>query len=325
MARLKLTLAVEHYDRHLPLLEGQVQPEGIELKAAEVGQTQAPGGRHERMLLHQEFDAAEVSMSSYIMARARGSTPLIAIPVFPRRLFSQSCIYCHARAGIKRPEDLMGKRVGLNTYQTTISVQAKGDLQHEYGVPLNQVRWATAREELFPFQPLPGMNIGRISPGRSIEDMLAEGQIDALIVPRVPRPLAHPDKPGEVVRLFADARSEEARYFRKVGFYPIMHTIAVKESLLKDHAWAARSLLQAFEQSKEICYRRYDDPNWSHLAWARLLQEEERRVLGHDPWANGLARNRHNLERLVQYSWEQGLIPRPIPVDELFAESTRDL
>lgn len=324
MAKLKLTLAVEHYDRHLPLLEGLVQPEGIELKAMEVTQASSSGGRHERMLQNQEFDAAEVSMSSYIMARARGE-PLMAIPVFPRRLFSQSCIYCHTGAGIKRPQDLAGKRVGLSSYQTTISVQAKGDLQHEYGVAPSTIRWVTNRAELFPFQAPPGVSVQRVPPGHSVEDWLAAGKLDALIMPRVPRTLAHGDKSGKLGRLFPDARAEEAHYFQRIGFYPIMHTIAFREVVLKEYPWAARSLLQAFEQAKQVCYRRYEDPNWTSIAWARLLMEEERLVLGHDPWPNGLARNLPNLERLVQYSWEQGLIPRPMPVHELFAEGTRDL
>lgn len=322
MAKLKITLAVEHYDRHLPLLEGLVQPEGIELVPLEVTQSTSSGGRHERMLQHQEFDAAEVSMSSYIMGRARG-LPLIAIPVFPRRLFSPSCMYCYVGAGLKRPQDLAGQRVGLSTYQTTISVQAKGDLQHEYGLSPTQVTWVTNRPELFAFQAPAGVAIQQAPRGRSVEDMLGEGKVDALIMPRVPRPLA--EGSSKVVRLFPDARAEETRYFQRVGFYPIMHTIALKESLVKEHPWVARSLFQAFQRAKEICYRRYDDPNWSQLAWARLLQEEERRVLGPDPWPNGLAHNRRNLERLVQYSWEQGLIPQPIPIPELFAENTRDL
>ncbi len=322
MSVLKLTLAVEHYDRHLPLLEGLVQPEGIELQAKEVGQTTGAGGRHERMLQHQEFDAAEVSMSSYIMGRARG-LPLIAIPVFPRRLFSQSSMYCYSGAGLKRPQDLAGKRVGLSTYQTTMSVLAKGDLQHEYGVATSSVTWVTNRAELFPFETPAGVTIQPAPSGRSVEDLLAEGAIDALIMPRVPRPLA--EGSPRVGRLFPDARAEEARYFQRVGYYPIMHTIALKESLLKQHPWVAASLFHAFEQAKQVCYRRYDDPNWSMLAWARLLQEEERRIFGPDPWPNGLSSNRRNLERLVQYSWEQGLIPHPMPVDELFAESTRGL
>ena len=141
MAELKLTMAVEHYDRHLPLLQGQVQPDGIMLDVQCVSVDQ---GRHDRMLDEQAWDIGELSLSSYIMAKARGAQ-LTAIPVFPRQLFSQSQMYVNADAGVQEPRGLIGKRVALRSYQTTLSVLAKGDLQHEYGVGLDQVTWVTER------------------------------------------------------------------------------------------------------------------------------------------------------------------------------------
>jgi 4,5-dihydroxyphthalate decarboxylase len=140
MAGLRLTLALEHYDRHLPLLEGSVVAEGIDLQVVHVTVEE---GRHERMLNHREWDACELSLGSYIMAKTRGA-PLTAIPVFPRRLYSQPQMYVNTAAGITEPRDLIGKRVGLRSFQTTLSVLAKGDLQHEYGVPLDQVIWVTS-------------------------------------------------------------------------------------------------------------------------------------------------------------------------------------
>ena len=135
MPEPKLTLAVEHYDRHIPLLDRTVKAEGIQL---DVRHVTVESGRHERMLDGLEWDCAELSLSSYIMAITRGAA-LTAIPVFPRRLFSQSQMYVNTAAGISGPQDLIGKRVGLRSFQTTLSVLAKGDLQHEYGIPLDQV------------------------------------------------------------------------------------------------------------------------------------------------------------------------------------------
>lgn len=317
MARLKLSLAVEHYDRTAPLLEGKVEPEGIDLLVLHV--TQQPGQRHERMLHYQEFDACELSLSSYLMAKAQGA-PFTAIPVFPRRLFSQPQMYVNTQAGIRSPKDLIGKRVGLNTYQTTLSVLAKGDLQYEYGVPLDQVTWITTNAEAIPFDLPPGVHIERLPAGQDMDMLFASGEIPALMIPGTPPSLRRGDP--RVGRLFPDIRAETQAYFQRNGFYPIMHVVAIKERVYQENPWIARHLLDAFEQAKTICYRRYDDPNWTHLAWARQLFEEEHQVFGADSWPNGIARNQKNLERFIEYSHTQGLIPRRLEVKELFAETT---
>ena len=316
MAKLKLTLAVEHYDRHLPLLEGKVPVEGIDLQTLHVGGHQI---RHQRMLNDMAWDACELSLSSYIMVKARG-VPLTAIPVFPRRLFSQSQMYVNTHAEIQSPQDLIGKRVALRAYQTTLSVLAKGDLQHEYGVGLDQVTWVTSTEEPVSFAPPEGIRIQRAPGGRDIEAMLVGREVDAFFVPMMPR--AFVAGVPQVARLFTDSRAEEEAYYRKNGFYPIMHLVAIKSEVVAKNPWVAISLYQAFQEAKEMAFRYYDDPNWSHLAWAPLLQMEERKLMGTDPWPNGLERNRKNLERFIQYEVEQGLIPQSLEVDELFEEST---
>jgi 4,5-dihydroxyphthalate decarboxylase len=316
MAELQLTLALEHYDRHLPLLEGKVTPEGIDLHVVHVT---VEGGRHERMLDRREWDACELSLSSYLMAKARGA-PLTAVPVFPRRLFSQSQMYVNSGAGIKEPRDLIGKRVGLRSFQTTLSVLAKGDLQHEYSVPLDQVTWVTSADEPVPFDPPPGVPIERARRDRNIETMLVDGEIQAYMVPRMPHPFIRGAL--QVARLFQDPRREELAYYRRNGFYPIMHVLAVKPEVLDAHPAVAMRLFDAFERAKEMAFHYYDDPNWSHLAWAAHLLREERQAMGAEAWANGLGRNRKNLERFIQYALDQGLIDRQLEVEELFHETT---
>jgi len=310
----KISVAIEHYDRHLPLLQGEVTGEGFQLEAIHV---RTADGRHERMLHHREWDAAELSLSSYLMARARGAQ-LTAVPVFPRRLFSQSQIYVNVAAGIRQPTDLIGKRVGLRSYQTTLSVLAKGDLQHEYSVPLDQVTWVTSSDEPVAFDPPSGVRIERAE--KNIETMLVEGEVQAFMVPRMPRPFVA--GAPQVARLFSDPRAEEEAYYQRNGFYPIMHVLAIKPEVVAERPWVAMGLFQAFEQAKQMCYEYYSDPNWSHLAWAPHLEGQERNVMGPDPWPNGVARNRANLERFIQYELDQGLIDRRLEVDELFAEST---
>ncbi len=168
MAQLKLTMALSHYDRHIPFFDGTVSPEGIEITVLEVGESiplRHGAERHARMLQKEEFDICEVSLSSYLMAKSR-DMPFTAIPVFPRRLFSQSQMWVNASAGIHSPKDLIGRKVGLNTFQTTLSVLTKGDLQSEYGVPWREIHWHVAREETVALNPPEGAKIHPISQGK---------------------------------------------------------------------------------------------------------------------------------------------------------------
>ena len=320
MSDLRLTIALDHYDRHVPFMDGTIRPTGIDLQVLTIGQDLARGGglRHERMLAHREFDACELSLGSYIAAKSRGAD-LTAIPVFPRRLFSQSQMYVNRNAGIETPRDLIGKRVALRSFQTTLSILAKGDLQHEYGVPLEGPTWVTTTDEPIAFDVPAGVRIERLDAGRSVGDALVAGDIAAYLAPRPPAPYL--EGAPEVGRLFPEPRNEEIAYFQRNGFYPIMHVVAIKREIAERDPWVATSLLAAFEGAKRVWTAYMDDPNWSRLAWGRHWLEEERRVLGPDPWPYGVAANRANLERFIQYEVEQGLIPEPLAVDDLFFES----
>jgi len=319
MEKIKITLALSHYDRHLPFFDGTLpEIEGIEIQALQVGQsTPLKDGisRHERMLNLREFDAAEVSLSSYIMAKSRGF-PFTAIPVFPRRLFSQSRILVRADSPYDSPADLIGKKVGLSTFQTTLSVLAKGDLKEEYQCPWEKIIWYVNREETIPFRAKEQVEIRRLPPDRKIGTMLLSGELDALIMPHPPKEIL---KNRDSVRcLFPDAKREELNYFRKNGYYPIMHIIALREELATAHPFLPKALLSAFREAKKIYESYYDDPNWSQLVWGRQYYEEEKQLFGADPWPLGLRLNRPNLERFLAYMGDQGLLERPIEVDELF-------
>ena len=321
MADLPLTLAIEHYDRHVAFFEGSVAPDGVDLTVLHVAQSaQGRHGsrRHERMLAG-EFDVAELSCSSYLMARDRG-LPYVAIPVFPRRLFSQSRIYVRADAGIERPADLAGRRVGLNSFQTTLSVLAKGDLAHEYGVPWKEITWVMATDEAVTFDAPPGVKLERVPAGERLDSLLLGGALDAVALPHPPHTIQ--DAGPRVRRLFRDARAEEQAYFQRNGYWPIMHVVAFKEALIGEHPWLAQAFMTAFERAKALCLEYYADPNWSRLAWGRYYQEEEAERLAPDPWPFGLARNRANLERFIGYSHEQGLIRQRLTPESLFVAST---
>ncbi len=324
MEKIKLTMALSHYDRHVPFFDGTVvPPENIEFNILQVGQSvplRDGEDRHERMLIHSEFDVCEVSLSSYLMAKNR-DRPFTAIPIFPRRLFSQSQMYVHVSSGIQVPKDLIGRKVGLSSFQTTLSVLAKGDLKKEYGVPWEEIQWFVSKDEAVSFMPKEGTSIQKIGVGYKIGNMLEKGEIDALFMPHPPKSIMSGSE--QVRRLFLDPKQEELNYYRKNGFYPIMHVIALRQGLVDKHPWVAETIMQLFGEAKKIYSQYYDDPNWSHLAWGRHLFEEQRDLLGTDLWPTGVGKNRSNLEQFMEYSYEQGLINKKMDVDHLFVESVR--
>lgn len=319
----KLKLALSHYDRFLPLYDGTIPVEGYDVETLHVGQSQ-PGRygnyRHERMLHNAEFDVCEMSLSSYLMGRERGY-PFTAIPVFPRRLFSQSQIWVNTSAGISTPLDLVGKKVGLGMMQTTMSVLAIGDIWAEYGVPWRKIEWYSDRDESIPFDPPEDVTFRRLPPGANIEVMLEKGELDAVFRPHPPKPFLRGSK--NIGRFFANPKKEEERYFRKNGYFPIMHLVVFRDDVLAKHPEAPLAFMEAFRKADEISAHYYDDPGWSRLAWGRHYFEEERSLMGENAWPHGLAKNCNYLERFAAYSKELGLIKQRPAIDELFAETTR--
>lgn len=316
MAKPKITLAMNSYDRHGPLLEGLADHPTFDFDVLEVGQSQpARHGvdRHARFLRF-EFDACELSLSSYLVAVDQG-LPVGAIPVFPRRLFSQSQMYKNLRSGIQGPGDLAGKRIGLSTYQTTLSVLAKGDLDHVYSVPWKSITWVTSRIEALEVDLPRDVTLEQAS-HEQIERELASGSIQAYFGPHPPRVFldGHPD----VGWLFADPRAEEERYVRQEGYFPIMHVVAFKQDVADRYQELPQALFDAFEHSRRLARERWNDPNWSLLVWGRHELERQDGLLGFDPWANGVGPNRKNLERFALYSNEQALTSRQLTPEELF-------
>jgi 4,5-dihydroxyphthalate decarboxylase len=323
----ELTIALNRYDRHVPFFNGTVEPpRGIRLRPLEVGESSVyrdGTARHERMMGTLEFDISEMSLSSFIMAFARDpDLPMVAIPVIPRRFFSVGQMYVHAGSGIERPADLVGRRVGLHAFQTTLSVLGKGDLKADYGVPWESISWFCMRPELVPVDLGPDVQAQVIPKGTDIGLMLCQGEIDALISPQ-PRP-SMLERPDAYRRLFADPRAEEVAYFRRHGFYPIMHLVVMKRSVAERHPELPRELMATFEAAKRLAWTYYEDSNYALLVDARNLIEEQRATFGNDPWPYGLRANRRNLEEFIGYAHDQRLIDAPFAAERLFHPSTRD-
>ncbi len=311
--KLSLTLACGDYEIVRALKEGTVTPDGIELTV--LTGMDSPT-RHWRMLRDREFDVAELSLSSYLMAKYRG-LPFEAIPVFLHRRFRHGFIFINSRAGIEKPSDLIGRRVGLKTFQATAILWLRGILEHDYGVPYRELRWVTERDEDVEFTPPEGLVIEKAPPGAKIEDMLAEGAVDAVLHPEILEPFAKGDK--RVKRLFPDYKQVEIDYYKRTGIFPIMHVTAIKKEIADAHPWVAESLMRAFEDAKQAAYERLENPRIVPLAWYREAWEEQRELLGPDPWEYGLGEaNRHNLETAIGYSHESGLTGRRMELDELF-------
>ena len=318
----EITIALDRYDRHFPFFDGTVKaPEGFTYRALQVGQSDMLRDgtrRHEEMIHNQRFDVAEFSMSTFLMAIDRGA-PLIGVPIFPRSLFSQSCMFVRADSDIESPADLIGKRVGLSSFQTTLSLLAKGDLKFEYGVEWERIRWLVTTAEKIKFTPKPGVVIDTAPKETDLGLLLQSGDIDAIFMPHPP----HSVMKGDVKtrRLFRDTQAEEKRYFDRVGYWPIMHVIAISHQLAEQAPDLPAALLDMFAQAHHINDDYYADPNWSRLPAIRHLYETSRADFG-DPWKNGFNVNSKNLERFIQYSHDQGLISERYSPERLFVKST---
>ena len=315
MSNIRLTLGCGDYDLTRALIDGTVRPPGIDLTVLPMSSPE----RHWRMMRFEEFDVAELSMSHYLVAHSEGRA-FRAIPVFPHRRFRHSFVFCRTSAEIEEPGDLNGKRIALRTFQNTAGVWTRGILADDYGVDLGSIQWLTQDEEETPWEPPDWLHIERVRAGANLDTMLLEGELDAAIYPEMLPSFARGDP--RVRRLFADPKQVEHEYFERTGIFPIMHTVVIKDTVLRDFPWAAVSMLRAFRDSKDRCYARLADPRQTALAWVQDLLEEQRAVLGPDPWPYALEPNRSTLEALVRYSHAQGLIPRAPAIEELFAENS---
>jgi 4,5-dihydroxyphthalate decarboxylase len=310
---VELTLACGDYEITRPLKEGTVRPDGIDLRV--VTAMDSPT-RHWRFLRNREFGMAEVSCSSYIAARDNG-LPFRAIPVFPHRRFRHGFVFINTRKGIAKPTDLIGKKVGVKFFLNSAALWLRGILQHDYGVPFKSIDWYTELDEDIAEARLEGVRITRVPKGKTIVEMLAAGELDAVLHPDLIKPLR--DRDPRVGRLFPNYKADEAAWFKQTGIFPIMHVLGFKQEIVEKYPWVPVNMFIAFEEAKRVAMARMENPRIVPLAWYREAWEEQQEILGPDPWEYGLTeRNRHTMETLVGYSHEQGLIRRRIPLEELF-------
>jgi 4,5-dihydroxyphthalate decarboxylase len=321
---LRLTLACSSSDRTQGLLDGSVRVEGVDLTALDLPVEEI----FYRMARFGEFDAAEFSMSSYVVSLDRDEPPFIAIPAFPSRAFRHSSIYVHAGSGIAAPADLAGKTVGVAEYQLTANVWVRGILAEHYGVPVESVSYRTGgmhapgRPEKLAVALPPGVQVEPIGTGQTLAQMLVDGDIDALYTPRTPEPFAV-GRP-EVSRLFPEYRHEEERYFGATGIFPIMHLVVLRRDLYLRNRWLAGSLLKAFEAARRRAFDGLGETATLKYAlpWLGDDAARTRALLGEDYWPYGLQRNAGVLDTFLRYACEQGLTSGQVSPSDLFAPET---
>ncbi|HXR13399.1 MAG TPA: hypothetical protein VN740_01985 [Solirubrobacteraceae bacterium] len=317
--RLPLTLAVNDYDHVRDLASGAVEVGGVALTLLHLPVEEI----FFRFTRFREWEVSECSLAKYCSLRAAGDDSLVAIPVFTSRSFRHSAIFVRADGPVDRPQALAGARIGVPEWTQTATVYARGLLQHEYGVALEDVRWVQAgtnepgRTEGVAVTLPAGVRLEAM-PEHTLNDLLLAGEIDALIAAHPPRAFERGD--GRLVRLFSDHRAVEEAYFRERGVFPIMHLVALRADVHASHPWLAMNLLKAFTEAKRRSVERALDVNAPRfpVPWAPANAQRAVALLGPDFWPYGIEPNRTTLETFLRFAHEQGVCARRLEPEELF-------
>jgi ABC-type nitrate/sulfonate/bicarbonate transport system substrate-binding protein len=268
-----------------------------------------------RMVRGLEFDISEMAITTYLTAKAHGKK-FTAIPVFPMRAFHHGAILYNTTSDIRTPKDLEGRKVGVNRgYTVTTGLWARSILQHEYGVDLKKITWVLSGDEHVA-EYRPPSNVVPIQEGRTLEEMLLSGEIAAANGVQTDSP--------DIKPLIPNAKDAGLSGLRKGGLYPINHTVVVKDELLAAHPDLAADLFDAFVRAKKIYVDRLKsggiaEPTAADKTFAGVME-----ITG-DPLPYGVAPNRREIEAVIQYSVEQGILQKPFTVEEIFANGTLDL
>jgi len=328
--KLQLSLGITSNPRTWPIIDRRVAPDAIDLSTSVVD----PSELFWRQLRFGDFDVSEMSMSSLMMIRAQGDERFVGLPVFTTRRFFHTNILVRRDARIDTPADLKGKRVGVPEYQQTAALWIRGILQSEFGVaPKDMEFWmervpSRSHAGAVGFKPPPGVTIHQIPPDKGIGSMMMKGELDACmfyirnsnLIDRSTEDLHnHPD----IKPLFADSAAEGVRYYQKTGIYPINHGMVVKRAIAERHPWVIINLLKAFSEANDIADRERIEHVAYHLETG-LVPAQYRAALATPILTHGIKANRKTLETAAAYSNEQGLTPRRLGLDELFAPSSLD-
>ena len=323
MSKLQLSVAMGDYDRTRALFDGRVQIDGVD----PVYMLLTPEEMFFRAMRSRDFDIAELSFSSYLVKHSRGECPYVAVPVFLSRAFRHTSIYVR-RDRIRSPEELKGCRIGVPEYQLTAIVWARALLQDEFGIAPADVQWVRGgidtpgRPEKIKLQLPPDVRLEDAPAGRTITEMLAQGEIDAFIAPRPPGPAALADP--QVAWLFRDPTAAAKEYYRRTRVFPIMHVVGIRQELARQHPWLPGAVVKAFSASKERALELLADTSATKVTLPFVEEQLKgaRDLMGDDFWSYGVAGNRETLETFLRHHHAQGLSSRQLAVEEVFHPAT---
>jgi 4,5-dihydroxyphthalate decarboxylase len=320
---LELTLAINDYDHTRDLVTGRVRVEGVRLRTLELSPPEING----RFSLYREWDVSEFGLGKYLAQRAAGDDSIVAIPVFPARSFRHASIYVATDSPLRALSDLAGRRVGIPEWAQTAVTYVRGLMVREHAVDLASIDWHQAgvsqpgRTEKVAVRLPDGVRVTP-HPDRTLERLLADGDIDAVISAQPPDAFVARD-PG-IRRLYADPRSVDEASYRATGIYPIMHTVALRRPLLEAHPWVAIELWKGFEVAKRRSQERMLDGMMQRtpLPWATAAAEEARALFGDDFFPYGIEPNRVTLDAVLDFAYDQGVASRRLAVEDLFWPTT---
>ena len=320
MALLNLSIAIGDYDRNRPLIDGMVRIDGVD----PVFMKLVPEEIFFRAFRSQDFDICELSLSSFTLKTALGQCPYVGIPAFVSRCFRHTSIFVRTDR-IKNPQQLKGKKVGVPEYQLTANVWARAILEDDFGVRPSDIEWIrggiehAARPEKIAFQLPPGVHLHEAPEGKTISELLVEGEIDGFIAPRAPA-ITSP----HIGWLFPDPMAAGKDYYKRTGIFPIMHLVGVRWTLAEKHPWLPAAVLKAFEQSKKIALDQLTDVSATKVTFPFVEEQLKsvRELMGDDFWPYGVDANRKTLELFLHHHHAQGISPRRVKVEELFHPAT---
>ena len=322
--KLKLSIAMGDYDRTRPIVDGRVKIDGVD----PVCMMLSPEEMFFRAFRQHEFDVSELSISSYCVSVARGDPHYVAIPVFLSRAFRHTSIYIRTDRGIDAPQDLVGKRIGIAEYQLSANVWARGILEQDFGVKPSDILWVrggmntAGRPEKIKLDLPSDVRIEQAPLDATLNQMLADGEIDGFIGPRCPRCFdeGHP----HVGRLFDDSVAAAADHFKRTGIFPIMHVVGLRRTLADAHPWLPGALMKAFSEAKDHAQRALNDTSATKVTMPFVEDNLQmvKQLMGDDFWTYGVAGNVKVLEAFCEMHHSQGLSLRKLAVDELFHPAT---
>ncbi len=339
--KLRLSFMSSSSDRVAPLIDGRIQPEGIELIHTFGGMSEG-AWRH---LNFHEFEFHELSISSYLISKEQGAD-WVAIPVFPHRSFMHMGLHYNTDSGIEKPSDVVGKRIGVGEYQQTAALWMRGIMDHDHGVSQYKVHWYMERTEEMShggatgFEPPEGISFQRVPPDKSLASMLLANELDIASVN--PAALNEPGSQGpnlvdrswriqgqgdlsKIKPMFPDRIAEGSRFFTEHGFIPANHTYVIRGDVYREYPWVALNLYNAFVQAKDLSVRTLSARMPTDLVFGNDYMRQTRAVFGNDPYPYGVKSNEAMLNTLIDYSHEQGLTKKRANIEELFAPITLGL